>query len=108
VNWSPRLGTAVSDLEVDYSEEPGHLYFFRWAVLHNLLQNCSVSCPCSHYTASAGLCPPLWGAQYSLVQSLHWQCSRASPTRQQGSCDYTRGVQIIVFMNADDVPGGGQ
>ena len=30
VNWSPRLGTAVSDLEVDYSEEPGHLYFFRW------------------------------------------------------------------------------
>jgi hypothetical protein len=30
VNWSPRLGTAVSDLEVDYSEEPGHLFFFRW------------------------------------------------------------------------------
>jgi len=30
VNWSPRLGTAVSDLEVEYSEEPGHLYFFRW------------------------------------------------------------------------------
>jgi leucyl-tRNA synthetase len=29
VNWSPRLGTAVSDLEVDYSEEPGHLFFFR-------------------------------------------------------------------------------
>eukprot|EP00775_Hariotina_reticulata_P011961 gene11961-12104_t len=30
VNWSPRLGTAVSDLEVEYSEEPGHLYFFRY------------------------------------------------------------------------------
>lgn len=29
VNWSPKLGTAVSDLEVEYSEEPGFLYFFR-------------------------------------------------------------------------------
>lgn len=29
VNWSPRLRTAVSDLEVDYSEEPGHLYYFK-------------------------------------------------------------------------------
>jgi valyl-tRNA synthetase len=29
VNWSPRLGTAVSDLEVEYSEEPGHLFFFK-------------------------------------------------------------------------------
>eukprot|EP00878_Enallax_costatus_P006975 GHUV01007309.1.p1 GENE.GHUV01007309.1~~GHUV01007309.1.p1 ORF type:complete len:960 (+),score=265.70 GHUV01007309.1:224-2881(+) len=30
VNWSPRLGTAVSDLEVEYSEEPGYLYYFRY------------------------------------------------------------------------------
>ena len=30
VNWSPKLGTAVSDLEVEYSEEPGHMYYFRW------------------------------------------------------------------------------
>ncbi|WIA19379.1 hypothetical protein OEZ85_004004 [Tetradesmus obliquus] len=30
VNWSPRLGTAVSDLEVEYSEEPGHLFFFKY------------------------------------------------------------------------------
>jgi isoleucyl-tRNA synthetase len=37
VNWSPRLGTAVSDLEVDYSEEPGHLYFFRWGLQLYLL-----------------------------------------------------------------------
>lgn len=29
VNWSPKLGTAVSDLEVEYSEEPGFLYHFR-------------------------------------------------------------------------------
>lgn len=29
VNWSPALRTAVSDLEVEYSEEAGHLYFFK-------------------------------------------------------------------------------
>jgi hypothetical protein len=29
VNWSPALLTAVSDLEVEYSEEPGFLYFFK-------------------------------------------------------------------------------
>ncbi|KIY92395.1 valyl-tRNA synthetase [Monoraphidium neglectum] len=32
VNWSPKLGTAVSDLEVEYSEEPGFLYYFRYPV----------------------------------------------------------------------------
>lgn len=30
VNWSPRLGTAVSDLEVDFVEEKGFLYYFRY------------------------------------------------------------------------------
>ena len=30
VNWSPNLETAVSDLEVDYSEENGFLYFFKY------------------------------------------------------------------------------
>eukprot|EP00899_Mesostigma_viride_P026702 jgi/Mesvir1/7216/Mv19035-RA.2 len=30
VNWSPNLQTAVSDLEVEYSEEPGQLYFFKY------------------------------------------------------------------------------
>ena len=29
VNWSPKLGTAVSDLEVEYAEEPGFLYTFK-------------------------------------------------------------------------------
>lgn len=32
VNWSPNLQTAVSDLEVDYSEEMGTLYTFRYPV----------------------------------------------------------------------------
>ncbi|PRW33017.1 valyl-tRNA synthetase [Chlorella sorokiniana] len=32
VNWSPGLQTAVSDLEVDYSEEPGTLYYFKYPV----------------------------------------------------------------------------
>ena len=30
INWSPGLQTAVSDLEVEYSEEPGTLYFFKY------------------------------------------------------------------------------
>jgi valyl-tRNA synthetase len=29
VNWAPLLQTAVSDLEVEYSLEPGTLYHFR-------------------------------------------------------------------------------
>lgn len=30
VNWSPALQTAVSDLEVEYSEEQGVLYTFKY------------------------------------------------------------------------------
>ena len=30
VNWAPQLQTAVSDLEVEYSDENGHLYFFKY------------------------------------------------------------------------------
>ncbi len=30
INWSPGLKTAISDLEVEYSEEPGKLYFFKY------------------------------------------------------------------------------
>ncbi|MEA4812968.1 MAG: valine--tRNA ligase [Anaerolineaceae bacterium] len=29
-NWSPGLQTVISDLEVEYSEEPGSLYFFKY------------------------------------------------------------------------------
>jgi len=32
VNWSPGLQTAVSDLEVEYSEEEGLLYYFNYPV----------------------------------------------------------------------------
>ncbi len=30
INWSPGLKTAVSDLEVEYAEEPGLLYYFKY------------------------------------------------------------------------------
>jgi valyl-tRNA synthetase len=30
INWSPGLKTAVSDLEVEYSQEPGTLYYFKY------------------------------------------------------------------------------
>lgn len=32
VNWAPLLQTAVSDLEVEYSEEQGKLYYFKYMV----------------------------------------------------------------------------
>jgi valyl-tRNA synthetase len=32
VNWCPRCGTAISDLEVAYAEEAGHLYHVRYAL----------------------------------------------------------------------------
>ncbi len=35
INWSPGLKTAVSDLEVEYSEEPGTLYFFKYVLADN-------------------------------------------------------------------------
>jgi len=36
VNWSPKLQTAVSDLEVEYSEEAGTLYVFKLRQLRSL------------------------------------------------------------------------
>jgi len=37
VNWSPGLQTAVSDVEVEYSEEQGTLYYFKYPIAgHNL------------------------------------------------------------------------
>lgn len=35
INWSPGLKTAVSDLEVEYSEEPGFLYYFKYVLANN-------------------------------------------------------------------------
>jgi len=32
INWSPGLRTAVSDLEVEYSEEQGFLYYFKYVL----------------------------------------------------------------------------
>ena len=33
INWSPGLKTAVSDLEVEYFEEPGTLYYFKYMLV---------------------------------------------------------------------------
>jgi len=35
IHWSPGLRTAVSDLEVEYFEEPGLLYFFKYVLADN-------------------------------------------------------------------------
>eukprot|EP00249_Psilotum_nudum_P016815 c25995_g1_i3 orf=92-1255(+) len=39
VNWSPNLQTAVSDLEVEYTEEPGTLYYIRYPVAASTSDN---------------------------------------------------------------------
>jgi len=33
INWSPGLKTAVSDLEVEYTEEQGTLYYFKYPIV---------------------------------------------------------------------------
>ncbi len=33
INWSPGLKTAVSDLEVEYAEEPGKLFYFKYMLV---------------------------------------------------------------------------
>ncbi|MCW5887188.1 MAG: valine--tRNA ligase [Anaerolineales bacterium] len=33
INWSPGLRTAVSDVEVEYSEEEGTLYYFKYRIM---------------------------------------------------------------------------
>ncbi len=33
INWSPGLRTAVSDLEVEYTQEPGTLYYFKYELV---------------------------------------------------------------------------
>ena len=35
INWSPALQTAVSDLEVEHSEEEGKLYYFKYKLADN-------------------------------------------------------------------------
>lgn len=35
INWSPGLRTAVSDLEVEYVQEPGKLYYFKYVLADN-------------------------------------------------------------------------
>lgn len=35
VNWAPGLQTAVSDLEVEYTEEEGFLYYFKYLLLQD-------------------------------------------------------------------------
>jgi valyl-tRNA synthetase len=39
INWSPGLKTAVSDLEVEYSEEPGWLYYFKYLIIQDGKEN---------------------------------------------------------------------
>jgi valyl-tRNA synthetase len=42
VNWSPSLMTAVSDLEVDFSDEEGSLYYFNYPLAGDELKGQSI------------------------------------------------------------------
>ncbi len=39
INWSPGLQTAVSDLEVEYNEEEGTLYYFKYPIAGSNLKD---------------------------------------------------------------------
>jgi valyl-tRNA synthetase len=45
INWSPGLKTAVSDLEVEYSEEPGKLYYFKYMLVPETPETSAVFIP---------------------------------------------------------------
>lgn len=53
VNWAPLLKTAVSDLEVEYSEEEGKLYYFKYMVdgIDGKIpgRQCQRNVECSHF-----------------------------------------------------------
>ena len=59
VNWSPNLQTAVSDLEVEYSEEMGKLYYFKYQLADE-----DAFIPVAHSVVAESV-NPIQGSYYS-------------------------------------------
>ena len=82
VNWAPTLQTAVSDLEVEYTEETGKLFFFRFGANSALPVHRSrlPSFPRARLTesTSARLCP----SQRLLSGRLRCSCLSQVPARR--------------------------
>ena len=55
VNWAPLLKTAVSDLEVEYSEEEGKLYYFKY-MIEDSEGKCSSAAPVAVGPSSRASC----------------------------------------------------
>ncbi len=67
INWSPGLKTAVSDLEVEYAEEPGTLYYFNSPESGSSTSGAGVEL--QHYLSPS---PPPARRQFSAIQ--RWPC----------------------------------
>jgi valyl-tRNA synthetase len=75
VNWAPLLKTAVSDLEVEYSDEEGKLYYFKYVV-----------------EGSDGKCRLGYGIVFvclSLICLIHYYSHYSSMNRIFGCCHYS-------------------
>jgi valyl-tRNA synthetase len=60
VNWDPQIQTAVSDLEVDSEERPGHLYYIRYDLADATGSiNIATTRPAT-FTSSVKPCSFLW------------------------------------------------
>lgn len=81
VNWAPLLKTAVSDLEVEYSEELGKLYYFKYMVEGSVGRCCL---PCCESTVARK--PTL-----VLTRLLSYL---AAPFRISASCDDSAGDDL--------------
>jgi valyl-tRNA synthetase len=77
INWSPGLKTAVSDLEVEYSEEPGTLYYFKYRLRWT----------CSTVATSCGRSPTCWSSASASRSSCtkRWRPRKTRPMSRSAS-----------------------
>ncbi len=73
VNWDPKLGTAVSDLEVISSEEKGTLWHIRYALVSPLKDKSSNANPIEYITVATTRPETLFG---DMAVAIHPEDSR--------------------------------
>ena len=84
VNWSPGLRTAVSDLEVEYSDEPGFLYHFKYVLVDNPEEYIPVATTRPETIlgdTGSGRAPGRWTATRNTWGAKCWSPSWAAPFR---------------------------
>ena len=78
VNWAPLLKTAVSDLEVEYSDEEGKLYYFKYMVEGSDGKYLVVSLEIAVRVVTSPndvtvICPQSFWLSQQLVQKPSWE-----------------------------------